>query len=134
MTTLKWVSVCAVVLVVFAGVGWFIKDYVNTTKRAEQAEADYQTAKLANKKNELTIASMRKDYDNLQEDLKAWKLGTKMANEKLTTSQKRIKQLERENVELRAQLDIVIDCRVWLQLWPNSRRDDCRGHTEAAKH
>ena len=116
-----------VVVILLLGLAFFIYDYNKQSKLASEAQANallwkasLEEAAQVNKENEQAIKDLKASASKFEGLLKDREQKIDAINQEVWDKEERINQLGRENEQIRADLEYVISCGVWREIFPTS--------------
>ena len=122
-STIKVVVIGLVVSALVGGIGCFIYDYNKTVKLAAEAaqwKNNFEQAEKANKENQQAITDLEKASSKFEGILKDREAQIDAINQEVWDKDERITQLGKENEQIRADLDYIISCGLWREIFPHS--------------
>ena len=115
------------VLCLLFGIGYFVVDYNKQTRlavehktEADKWKANYEQAAQVNKKNQTELEGLRKDASKFAGILKDREQKIDAINQEVLDKEAEVERLRRENEQIRTDLEYVISCGLWRQIFPSS--------------
>ena len=124
---IKTTVTAIVVVILLLGLGFFIYDYNKQSKLASEAQANallwkasLEEAAQVNKENVQAIKDLKATASKFEGLLKDREQKIDAINQEVWDKEERINQLGRENEQIRADLEYVITCGLWREIFPTS--------------
>lgn len=112
---------------VIGGLLYIVYDYSAQARIAAEAKAEaatwkanYEQAVQVNAENLTTIKTLQSAASKFEGILKDREQQIDTINQEILDKEERIEQLRRENDQVRADLEYVISCRLWREIFPGS--------------
>ena len=122
---IKTTVTAIVVVILLLGLGFFIYDYNKQSKLASEAQANallwkasLEEAAQVNKENVQAIKDLKATASKFEGLLKDREQKIDAINQEVWDKEERINQLGRENEQIRADLEYVISCGLWREIFP----------------
>ena len=122
-STIKAVVIGIVVAALLGVIGYFVCDYNKQTKLAAESaqwKGNFEQAVNVNKENQEAIKELQAATSKFEGLLKDREKKIDAINQEVWDKEERINQLGRENEQIRADLEYVISCGLWREIFPTS--------------
>ena len=122
-STIKTVVIGIVVAALLGGIGYFIYDYNQQTKLASEAgqwKGNFEQAESVNKENQQVVKQLEKDGIKFEGVLVKREQKLEAIHQELQDKEDATAKLGRENEQIRADLEYVISCGLWREIFPST--------------
>ena len=120
-STIKIAVIGIIVAALLGGIGYFIYDYNQQTKLAAEAgqwKGNFEQAETVNKENQQVVKQLEKEAVKFEDVLVKREQKLEAINQELQDKEDATAKLGRENDQIRADLEYVITCGLWREIFP----------------